>query len=148
METSSHLEMLTVLLMSRRSKGLGDLDTAGVERGESSLMSQYSSLMSGVDCLLPGHEFSSPLLLSPILLSVFLENIVNLLTNVNLQTSSSTFVQDLTPRRRMKFQQALFEKTNPSTISQLIIGYFGQRTKPFSHLCSPHEKKKQKLKKR
>jgi len=64
------LEMLTVLLMSRRSKGLGDLDTAGVERGESSVMSQYSSLMSGVDCLLLGHEFSSPL--SPILLSVFL----------------------------------------------------------------------------
>ena len=72
--------MLTVLLMSRRSKGLGDLDTAGVERGESSLMSQYSSLMSGVDCLLLGQEFSSPLLQSPILLSVFLENIVNLPT--------------------------------------------------------------------
>ena len=35
------------------------LDTAGVERGESSAMSQYSSLMSGVDCLLPGQQFSS-----------------------------------------------------------------------------------------
>lgn len=128
--------MLTVLLMSRRSKGLGDLDTAGVESGESSLMSQYSSLMSGVDCLLPGQEFSSALLLSPILLRVFLENIV--FTHVNLQTSSSTFVQDLTPRREMKFQQALFERINPSTISQLIIGYFGERTKPCSHRCNHH----------
>merc|ERR1719229_1373633 len=40
------------LLRSRRSKGDGDLDTAGVERGDSSAMSQYSSRMSGVDCLL------------------------------------------------------------------------------------------------
>ena len=41
-----------------RSKGEGDLDTAGVDRGDSSLMSQYSSLMSGVDCLLLGFSFS------------------------------------------------------------------------------------------
>jgi len=54
---------------SWRSKGLGDLDTAGVERGESSLISQYSSLMSGVDCLLLGQEFSS---LFSILCRVFL----------------------------------------------------------------------------
>merc|ERR1719150_2310260 len=44
------------LLRSRRSKGEGDLDTAGVERGDSSAMSQYSSRMSGVDCLLPGQQ--------------------------------------------------------------------------------------------
>ena len=48
--------------MSWRSKGLGDLDTAGVDKGDSSLMSQNSSLMSGVDCLLLGQEFSSLLL--------------------------------------------------------------------------------------
>ena len=41
-----------------RSKGDGDLDTAGVDNGDSSLMSQYSSLMSGVDCLLFGFSFS------------------------------------------------------------------------------------------
>merc|ERR1712088_143179 len=46
-------------LKSWRSKGLGDLDTAGVESGESSLISQNSSLISGVDCLLLGQEFSS-----------------------------------------------------------------------------------------
>merc|ERR1719216_152459 len=56
-------------LKSWKSKGLGDLETAGVERGESSLISQYSSLMSGVDCLLLGHEFSS---LFSILCRVFL----------------------------------------------------------------------------
>ena len=33
-------------LKSWKSKGLGDLETAGVERGESSLISQYSSLIS------------------------------------------------------------------------------------------------------
>merc|ERR1719414_75764 len=44
---------------SWRSKGLGDLETAGVESGDSSLISQYSSLISGVDCLLLGQEFSS-----------------------------------------------------------------------------------------
>merc|ERR1719325_359269 len=63
------------LLRSRRSKGEGDLDTAGVERGESSAMSQYSSRMSGVDCLLPGQQFSSWYTLSslsPILFWVFL----------------------------------------------------------------------------
>merc|ERR1719195_275247 len=38
---SSLLKLLT-LLRPRRSKGDGDLDTAGVERGESSAMSQYS----------------------------------------------------------------------------------------------------------
>ena len=39
---------------ARRSEGEGERDTAGVESGDSSLMSQYSSLMSGVDCLLFG----------------------------------------------------------------------------------------------
>ena len=34
-------------------------------------------------------------------------------THVNLQTSASTFVQDLTPRRRMKFQQTLFRELIP-----------------------------------
>merc|ERR1712088_31338 len=56
-------------LKSWKSKGLGDLETAGVERGESSLISQYSSLISGVDCLLLGQEFSS---LFSILWRVFL----------------------------------------------------------------------------
>merc|ERR1719297_227639 len=59
----------------RQPRGEGDLDTAGVERGESSAMSQYSSLMSGVDCLLPGQQFSSWYTLSslsPILFWVFL----------------------------------------------------------------------------
>ena len=56
--------------MSWRSKGLGDLDTAGVDKGDSSLMSQNSSLMSGVDCLLLGQEFSS--LLPSMVFCVFL----------------------------------------------------------------------------
>jgi len=62
---------------SWRSNGLGDLDTAGVDKGDNSLISQNSSLMSGVDCLLLGHEFSlvtscSLATLSPILFRDFL----------------------------------------------------------------------------
>ena len=42
-----------VHLKSWKSKGLGDLETAGVERGESSLISQYSSLISEREFLHP-----------------------------------------------------------------------------------------------
>ena len=69
--------------MSWRSKGLGDLDTAGVDKGDSSLMSQNSSLMSGVDCLLLGQEFSS--LLLSIVFWVFLQMSHSKLTVNNFQ---------------------------------------------------------------
>ena len=50
-------------IQNLRSKGDGDLEWAGVaegvERGDSSAMSQNSSLMSGVDCLLLGCTWTS-----------------------------------------------------------------------------------------
>ena len=41
-----HSLLISLYRNSWRSNGLGDLETAGVERGDSSLMSQYSNLIS------------------------------------------------------------------------------------------------------
>ena len=139
--------MLTVLLMSRRSKGLGDLETAGVESGDSSEMSQYSSLMSGVDCSLVGQEFSSPV--SPILFRVFLKHILHLHLDLDLELdniytwslslslttsyiytslickrSPTLLCTDTDTAKKDGIPENTFEKINPPTISQLIINIF------------------------
>ena len=99
---NDHIDYNYNHLKSWKSKGLGDLETAGVERGESSLISQYSSLISdknpyirqyplllsyipGVDCLLLGQEFSS---LFSILCSVFLNIEMSVKCYVCLTSSS------------------------------------------------------------